>query len=384
MRIRNLPGWSDFKYLAHSNYVLQQTFKMKSYRVTGLMSGTSLDGLDIAYCEFREEQHWKYQILHAITIPYPDDWRTRMLNLGSLSGMELVRFHTGFGKYCGMRVAEFLKERNLKTDFIASHGHTVFHQPAAGYTFQAGDGAALCAAAGLSVVCDFRSMDVALGGQGAPLVPVGDQLLFGEYEYCLNLGGISNVSFDRNGLRLASDISVCNILLNELAGLRGKLFDEDGKMARTGKCSDEMLKELNALPYYFLPFPKSLGREDLESTIIAVFRQNRFNLSPEDLMATAVEHVAQQIGPYLSGGKSLLTGGGALNHFLTERIAHYSTSQIIIPDDLMVNYKEALIFAFLGLKRWRQELNCLKTVTGASRDCIGGAVYLAEPLGRQV
>ncbi len=352
---------------------------MKQYRIVGLMSGTSLDGLDIAYCEFREEETWKYQIQHAITVPYPEDWRVRMLGLSSLAAKELVIFHAEFGRYCGLRVSEFLKARNLEADFIASHGHTVFHQPADAYTFQAGDGAALCAAAGLAVVCDFRSMDVALGGQGAPLVPLGDKVLFAEYDYCLNLGGISNVSFEKNGARVASDIGVCNILLNELAGLRGKLFDEDGSMARAGKCSREMLKELNALTYYSLPFPKSLGREDLESTIMDIFRRNTFSLTPEDLMATAVEHIAQQTGPFLSGGKILLTGGGSFNHFLTERIAHYSTSQIVIPEQLLVNYKEALIFAFLGLRRWRNEFNCLKSVTGASRDSIGGAIYMANP-----
>jgi len=348
---------------------------MDSYKVIGLMSGTSLDGLDIAFCDFSFKDKWEYKIVQAETIEYDENMRIRLSSLAGSTALEFASFHVAFGKFCGDKVAAFLKRNKLKADFIASHGHTIFHQPALAFTTQIGDGAALSVAAGLPVVCDFRSVDVALGGQGAPLVPLGDELLFRDYTACLNLGGIANISFAKDGGRVAFDISVCNILFNYLAMKSGNTFDRDGEMARAGKVNSTLLEQLNSLPYYQMNYPKSLGREDVDKIIDNYIEKNEYNLSLQDLMATAVEHVAMQIAKFADTGSLLITGGGAFNRFLLFRLKEFSRAELCVPDPLLVNYKEALIFAFLGLKRWRSELNCLKSVTGAKRDSVGGAIY---------
>ncbi len=350
---------------------------MDSYRIVGLMSGTSLDGLDIALCHFTMDENWSFEIVAAETVSYDEAFKVKLSGLSKGSAIDLARFNIDFGRYCGEKVADFIKREKVAADFIASHGHTIFHQPAAGYTCQIGDGAALSVAAGLPVVCDFRTTDVALHGQGAPLVPIGDQLLFREYSYCLNLGGIANISFEKDGKRLAFDISACNILFNHLALEKGLSYDKDGEIAKSGKVHSGLLEKLDAGKYYSKAFPKSLGREDVDIILNEHFTMNSYSLNTEDLMATAVEHVARQIGKYAESGKMLVTGGGAFNSYLMARIKKYSGATLILPDPLLVNYKEALIFAFLGLRRWRSEYNCLSSVTGANRDNIGGAIYLS-------
>jgi len=341
------------------------------------MSGTSLDGLDIAFCSFKFSNKWEYKILDAETIDYSEEMRQGLATLATSTALEFSKFHSSYGRFCGEMVAEFVRERKLQVDFIASHGHTIFHQPSLGFSTQIGSGAALSAASGLPVICDFRSVDVALGGQGAPLVPLGDELLFGDYTACLNLGGIANISFKDNGKRIAFDISVCNILFNYLAHKKGKNFDENGEIAGSGRVNGQLLEQLNSLPYYKSEYPKSLGREDVDKIIAKYFDENQFDLSVEDLMATAVEHVVMQIAGFTGKGSLLITGGGAFNKFLISRLRQLSLAELHVPDPLLVNYKEALIFAFLGLKRWRSEFNCLKSVTGAKKDNIGGAVYLS-------
>ncbi len=350
---------------------------MEVYKIIGLMSGTSLDGLDIALCEFRLDKKWDFEILDAETISYDPVMKEKLASLSSGSALDLAKMNVEFGKYSGEKVADFVKKKNLKADLVASHGHTIFHQPVSGYTLQIGEGAALSVACGLPVVCDFRTVDVALGGQGAPLVPIGDELLFGDYTYCLNLGGIANISFNREKKRMAFDICACNILFNYLAQKNGKAFDLNGDLASSGKLNQSLLIELDEIGYYSRSFPKSLGREDVDKILQEFFDGNKYNLSVEDMMATAVEHVSKQIGRCLTEGTVLVTGGGAFNSFLMERIRKYSSAEIVIPIPSLVNYKEALIFAFLGLKRWRSEVNCLATVTGAVRDNIGGSIYLS-------
>ncbi len=348
---------------------------MDRYSVIGLMSGTSLDGLDIAFCDFTLDKTWSFQLLEAETVNYSPEMKEKLSSLSDGTAKELAEYHVYFGKFCGERVAEFVKRKKMTPDFVASHGHTIFHQPGIGLTLQIGEGAALAAASGFPVVCDFRSGDIALGGQGAPLVPIGDRLLFGRYTYCLNLGGIANISFESGGNRIAFDVCACNILLNYLAQKSGKAFDLNGEMAAAGKVHPGMLAKFNSLEYYSRPFPKSLGREDVDRDLIRFFEKNEFNLPLEDLMATAVEHIARQIGNNTGAGTMLVTGGGVFNTFLIQRLKEFTATEVIVPDPEIVNYKEALIFAFLGLKRWRSEVNCLKSVTGASRDNIGGAIY---------
>jgi anhydro-N-acetylmuramic acid kinase len=274
-------------------------------------------------------------------------------------------------------VQAFLQETGLEADFVSSHGHTIFHQPAAGFTSQIGDGAALSASCGLPVVCDFRSMDVALGGQGAPLVPMGDALLFNKYDACLNLGGFSNISFTRNKARLAFDISPCNLILNKVAQELGLAFDNKGILAQSALPNPALIAQLNALPYYTLSGPKSLGVEWLNQHFWPIIEADHI-CSKTELLATFTQHIAMQVAQVLNQNavqEVLVTGGGALNNFLVQQIQANTAAKVLIPEIELVQFKEALIFAFLGVLRMSNQYNILQEVTGSKQDHIGGAVY---------
>jgi anhydro-N-acetylmuramic acid kinase len=347
----------------------------KSTRVIGLMSGTSLDGLDICLVKFTEKEGgWNYEIEAAKTVIYPAEWTEKLLNAERSSGAELMRFHSEYGQYLGESVYFFLKNFNLQTpDLVASHGHTIFHQPERGFTFQAGSGAALFAACGIPVVCDFRTLDVALGGQGAPLVPVGDKLLFKDFDYCLNLGGFANISFDSDGKRIAYDICAVNYVMNRLAMRLYKSFDENGAFAASGEIIPEILEKLNALPYFQKSPPKSIGREWVEETIFPLLTETE---KTEDLLRTFTEHVAEQISHAANEkGKMLVTGGGVHNAFLISLLKEKCKAEIIVPEKETIDFKEALIFAFLGLLKWNGQINTLASVTGADKDSSGGIIY---------
>jgi len=351
---------------------------MKTFRIIGVMSGTSLDGVDLAYCTFQEtENGYTYEIGVSETVSYPDTWLARLKSLPEASAQEYAEAHTGYGKYTGGLIREFISRNVLEADFIASHGHTIFHNPAKHYTSQIGEGAAIAAGCGLPVVCDFRTGDVAKGGQGAPLVPVGDEMLFASFDYCLNLGGFANISMQMHGKRVAFDISPANIILNHIANQAGKAFDKNGEMAASGKVHDELFETLNNLGYYHMQPPKSLGREWIEKEVFPMLTQ--YNISREDAACTFCEHIAIQIAACLDndpGKQMLVTGGGAFNIYLVNRIAAHTSVKLVIPDPKTVNYKEALVFAFLGLLRMQAKPNCLASVTGATRNVSGGAVYL--------
>lgn len=373
-----------------------------NYNVIGLMSGTSLDGLDIAFCRFTVDNSvWTYEIVCAQTIAYPENWKQTILSLEKTDALTFQQVHADYGHYLGGLVSEFIMRNNIKADFVASHGHTIFHQPDKKLTVQIGAGSAIASKCNLPVVCDFRTLDVALGGQGAPLVPIGDKMLFPEYDFCLNLGGFANVSYDlpspsgegsslpagQAGLRsrIAYDICPVNIVMNTIAEKKGKPFDENGAMAKEGMLSGYLLNEFNQLGFYkMIPdSPKSLGKEWVIKNINPLIEQ--YEISDEDLLRTFCEHIAFQIGKSLKNkpkglpagevGKILVTGGGAYNTFLIECIQQHTEHQLVIPDKKTIEYKEALIFAFLGVLRTRNEVNCLKSVTGASRDNCGGTVY---------
>lgn len=347
------------------------------YNVIGLMSGTSLDGVDIAFCRFTiDNNKWKYEIIQAETIAYSSVWKKKLLSLEKTDAITFQQTHVDYGFYLGRLAADFINKYKLKVDFISSHGHTVFHQPEKKLTVQIGAGSAIAAECNLPTVCDFRSLDVALGGQGAPLVPVGDMLLFAQYDFCLNLGGFANVSYRFNKDRIAYDICPVNIVMNAVCERIGKEYDNEGELARNGALNVQLLKELNQLSFYKLPSdsPKSLGKEWVLRNIIPKFK--KYNLSERDILRTFCEHAANQISKALNHkprGKLIITGGGAYNTFLIELIRKQTAHQLIIPDDETIKFKEALIFAFLGVLRMRNEVNCLKSVTGATRDSVGGA-----------
>ena len=355
--------------------------KKVTYKVIGLMSGTSLDGLDMAYCHFHHHfDSWSFELVQSKSMSYSAEWEEKLKKAIDLSAEQILELNLEYGKFLGDQVKDFINAFDLEVDFIASHGHTVFHQPEKGLTYQIGSGQEMAIESGVKVICDFRRKDVAFGGQGAPLVPIGDQYLFGQYAACLNLGGIANISFQSDNKNVAFDIGMANMLLNYLANQMGKPYDESGQIARSGKIDQPLLDTLNALKYFNLSYPKSLGYEWFLSEVLPII--NNSDISIEDKMCTAVEHEAMQIGNVLKKefnllGTVLITGGGAFNKFLIERIKFHTPSQfkIVVPDANTIDYKEAIIFAFMGVLRDREEINCLASVTGALQDSCGGEMF---------
>ena len=354
----------------------------ESYSLIGLMSGTSGDGLDLAHCHFEfQKGGWSYEILQTETRPFPDALGKALGESHLLSGLELSLLDVNFGQWMGEQVKAFCLERQVKPMAVASHGHTVFHQPEKGLSLQIGNGWALHQASGEKVIADFRMLDVQLGGQGAPLVPIGDRLLFSQIDFCINLGGISNLSLEKNGQRIAFDCSPFNLLLNQEALKLGSPYDKDGAWARSGALDTPLLEELNGLPFYSLHGAKSLGRESIEQLFIPLIEKR--GLPPKDNLRTLVEHYAIQIAALIRTHSSkatpsvLLTGGGAYNRYFVERLDHQLRQNWVQVEATkeLIEFKEALIFAFLGVLRLRGEANALASVTGASRDSSGGAIY---------
>ncbi len=361
---------------------------MKRYKVLGLMSGTSLDGLDMAYCHLWEvERHWHFSIEKTKEIPYSEERREYLKNAIHLSEEDHAQLHKDFGVWLGQQSKAFIEELDEEVDFIASHGHTSHHRPDEGITFQLGDGQLITNSSGTQVVCDFRTKDVSLKGQGAPLVPIGDKLLFHEYDFCLNLGGISNISFDKNGKRIAYDIGLANMPLNYITHKMDLDYDEDGNLARSGKLDHTLLQKLNSLAYYGLPYPKSTGFEWFSAEIIPLIEKAK--ISNEDLLHTFIHHNCDQIAfavlKHKNNGKSnsklLATGGGALNSFFMETLQSKlgSNVEVVIPNKTLIAYKEALVFALMGVLRLEGKTNVLKSVTGATTDSCSGEVYYPNP-----
>lgn len=347
------------------------------HRVLGIMSGSSLDGLDLALCSFNDTGgRWTFSVEAGATVAYPPEWRNRLLTAAQGSAFELAQLHRDLGAFIGEHAKQFLAAQS-PARLIASHGHTVFHQPKLGFTTQVGCGAQIAAATGLPTVVDFRAKDVALGGQGAPLVPLGERELFPDFTAFLNLGGIANASFHGKGTVVGYDVCTCNQALNALAAESGQEFDADGRLAAGGEVHVALLAKLNALPFVQQPVPRSLGREHFDSDMLPLLKDSTIQLT--DRMRTCVEHIAQQIALQMDrygAQRVLVTGGGAHNGFLMQRIRALAAAEVVVPDQRTVDLKEALIFAFLGLRRWRGEVNSLRSVTGSSRDSVGGAVYL--------
>ena len=339
------------------------------YRVLGVMSGTSLDGIDLAICTFTKKGNWEFKIEKQATIKYSDYWKNRLENLHTKNKKIITTTDVEYGAFLGKKIIAFLD--NEKVDFIASHGHTIFHQPENKYTLQIGDGKTIAKTTGITTINDFRILDVSLGGQGAPLVPIGDLHLFPNYKYCINLGGFANISIKKESEITAFDICPVNIVLNQVCKELNIDYDNNGDIAKKGKLVLKLIQQLNQLSFYEKIPPKSLGREWVEKQIIPLI----INQKTEDTLHTFCEHIAIQIGKQLKGNTALFTGGGVFNQYLMTRIQHYSTSEITIPNQEIIEYKEALIFAFLGVLRIRNEVNCLQSVTGAERDNCGGVIH---------
>lgn len=363
---------------------------MKTYRVLGLMSGSSLDGLDIAFCEFTFEnrQLTSWQIHHAETMPFSEEWQAKLKSLPQASGKELTLAHAHFGHYAGKLVNQFLRQYPQEPDFIASHGHTIFHYPDEKMTLQIGDGAAIAAVTGYPVISDFRAMDIALGGQGAPVAPIADRYLLDGYDFYLNLGGIANVTCHVHDKYIAFDIGGANQVLNALAQKLDLPYDIGGVIAASGTLNVELLAQANALPYHQLPYPKSLGNDWVQEQLIPIFLD--FDAKISDKLHTACMYtafqVAKDIGQIIEkedikkdNYKLLATGGGALNQFLMDCIRNACSKvadiEIIVPEPEIIGFKEAALMALMGVLRVENLPNCIASVTGASRDAVGGAIH---------
>lgn len=353
---------------------------MRDFKVIGLMSGSSLDGLDIAYINFsHDKKRWFFQILEAGNIPYTNYWKERLSEAYNQKPEDLKQLDIEYGRYIGDITKKFISKYEMSPKLIASHGHTIFHRPEERFTLQIGDGQEIANATGIMTINDFRTEDVKKGGQGAPLVPIGDKYLFADYPICLNIGGIANLSYDVDGKRIAYDICIANQLLNYLAGRLGYDYDKNGEFARKGAVDQELFNKLNDNKYYCQKAPKSLGREFFENV------QREFidscSSDTKDLLATATEHIAYQIvkaTEHLDATKMLISGGGAKNDYLIERISRLSKHEIVIPDSMIIDYKEALIFAFLGVLKMEGKVNVLSSVTGAESDGSNGKVYMPQ------
>ncbi|NSL89900.1 anhydro-N-acetylmuramic acid kinase [Chitinophaga sp. Mgbs1] len=361
------------------------------YNVIGTMSGSSLDGLDIVFAELTEIRgQWTYAIKASESLPYEPEWAEKLAAATALAAKDYLLLHTAYGHYTGRRILSFIEKNNLdhKVHFIASHGHTTFHLPGQQMTAQLGDGAAIAAVTGLPVITDLRAVDVALGGQGAPIVPIGEKYLFGNYQFWLNLGGIANISAQLPGQFVAFDVCPANRVLNGLAAALNKPYDEGGALAAGGVTDTALLEQLNALPYYHQSWPKSLANDFGTDTILPMI--NTLRISVQGKLRTYTEHIATQIAQAAASLKTqlpdapasmLITGGGAFNTFLVETIRQQLEPlgiTVEIPDEQAISFKEALIMALIGALRWRQEDNVLSSVTGATRDSINGALWTTK------
>lgn len=352
---------------------------MSKFNAIGIMSGTSLDGVDLAFCSFSENKPGAFEIVQGETSAYSVLWTNKLANASQLNAVEFEKLKVDYSLEIAHTVDRFRNKFGLpRPDILAFHGHTIFHRPDLGFTTQLGCGATLATSTGIPTVFDFRSGNVALGGQGAPLVPIGDAQLFPMFDACVNLGGFANISLKDDGKITAFDICPANIVLNEYALKCGQKFDDGGSIAKSGKVHENTLAALNKLNYYSEKPPKSLGREWYEECLQPLLRQS--TLSDKEILATVCEHIAVQVAkvvPENEVNQVLLTGGGVFNTHLINRIKHHTQAAVIIPEDTIVEFKEALIFAYMGWLRMLGKTNCQSHYTGSSRDLCAGSIHLA-------
>jgi len=339
------------------------------------MSGTSGDGLDLAVVSFPSTTNESYQLIEGITLPYPPHWQKRLTFQDQISGSDLLRLNHDYGVYTANLIKEYLRQTPYPISLIALHGHTYLHQPALGITYQLGCGPEVSQICGITTVSDFRTADVSLGGQGAPLVPIGDKFLFAEYDGCLNLGGFANLSILNREPILACDLAPANLIMNHLSKREGLPFDKDGEIAAQGQIIPQLLETLRSLPYFREKPPKSLGREWLEVEFLPLFAERR---GTTDLMATAVAFLVEQVTEYCQSyglQRVLVTGGGAFNRFLIQQLQQQRPKTFEIPGPKLIEYKEALLFAWLGMRRIQEKINVWASVTGAAVNHSAGIVH---------
>ena len=340
------------------------------------MSGTSVDGLDLVYVHFEKKEKWNYKILNSITYQYSKEWLVRLKSSLSLSKSDLVKLDQEYTLLLSKQILRFVNEFSINDiDAVSSHGHTVFHDPNNKFTYQIGNLPQISKEIEQKVVCNFRQQDVSLGGQGAPLVPVGEKYLFGEYDSCINLGGFANISKTLDKKLIAYDICPVNTVLNYLSNKINLDFDKDGEISKNGSLIEDLYSRLNKLDYYNNNHPKSLGIEWVNSTIIPVL--NQYPNQVVDLLHTYNYHIAEQVSKNIINEKNILvTGGGAKNKFLIDLINKKLNNNVVIPDDTLIDYKEAIIFGFLGVLKLLNINNCYSSVTGSSKDHCSGEIFL--------
>ncbi len=345
------------------------------YKVIGVMSGTSLDGIDLAHIHLKRSSSWHFEILEAQTVAYSEKWVRVLKTLVKQDKRELQKIDEAYTAHLAHVISAFIKEFQLThIDAVCSHGHTALHDPDNGFTYQIGNLPQLAELISQTVVCDFRVQDVEFGGQGAPLVPIGDALLFKAYDYCLNLGGFANISSENRGQRIAYDICPVNIVLNYYVNQLGLPYDNKGQLASQGEVHVPLFKKLNQLEYYSKSFPKSLGLEWVQSHVFPLM--DSFKLDVKTILCTFIEHIAFQISKTIQPNtKMLITGGGVFNTFLLDCLKKNCDAEIIVPGKKIIEFKEALIFAFLGVLKLRDDVNCLSSVTGAFQDHSSGIIY---------
>lgn len=341
------------------------------YSVIGAMAGSSMDGLDLAYTQFEINNGvWTYSLNECVTVPYEPDLHDQLQNAPGFTSEQQERLDHSFGQWIGEKISAFKKELPA-IDLLGVHGHTVIHQPKQGISWQLGNGKEIASSCKIMTVTDFRSLDIAHGGEGAPLVPFGDFTLFADYDACLNLGGIANISLKSQ--QVAWDICPCNQVLDFFAKKLGKQFDEGGKLASQGSLDQSFYEQLSQLTFFAKKPPKSLPNKFIDEKILE-------SISPLDGLHTYCQLIAQLICDSLPSAskpmKLLITGGGAFHTFLVRLIQEKLNGwEVEIPDKKLVNFKEALVFAFLALKKIRKEVNVLSSVTGASKDTSSGVIH---------
>ena len=355
-----------------SNKILNK----KNYKIIGVMSGTSIDGLDLVYVHFEKKEKWNYKILNSITYKYSKEWFEKLKMSVNLSKMDLAKLDQEYTLLLSKQILRFINEFSIKDiDAVSSHGHTVFHNPKNEYTYQIGNLPEISKEIGHKVICNFRKQDVLLGGQGAPLVPVGEKYLFSEYNSCINLGGFANISKALGGKLIAYDICPVNTVLNYLSKKMNLDFDKDGEISKKGNLIEDLYAKLNKLDYYNNNHPKSLGIEWVNSNIIPLLE--KYPNQIVDLLHTYNCHIAEQVSKNtINETNVLVTGGGAKNKFLIDLINKKLNNNVVIPDNTLIDYKEAIVFGFLGVLKLLNINNCYSSVTGSSKDHCSGEIFL--------